>query len=304
MPSRAYALDSISEFGPRAPSRRIPRSARRERVIVKQRRPGRPQDFRASQSRNPALRERLHGVHCVTEAIRAQRRELFRLLLRSGAERRPEIREILDAAAALGLPVEEVDREGLGGPESTNPQGIALDAGPLPEVGLDDLCAPREGGRRVVALDGVEDPQNVGAIVRVAEASGAQGMLLTTRRAPPLSPALARASAGAVEWLPVARVSNLSRGVKYLQSKGFWIVGADLCATASVYQVPAEILRGDLVLVLGAEGRGLRPEIQKLVDHPVRIPMRGKVASLNVATAAAVLLFELMRRAGPEALPE
>jgi 23S rRNA (guanosine2251-2'-O)-methyltransferase len=122
-------------------------------------------------------------------------------------------------------------------------------------------------------------------------------MVLSKRRAPPLSPAVARASAGAIEWLPVARVTNLARAIQYLKSEGFWVVGADPSATESLYEVPDRVLQGDLAVVLGAEGRGLRPEVRKLVDHPVRIEMRGQVASLNVSAAGAVLLYELLRRA-------
>jgi 23S rRNA (guanosine2251-2'-O)-methyltransferase len=171
-----------------------------------------------------------------------------------------------------------------------------LEVGPLPELEIEDLVVPGDAPRRLVILDGVEDPQNVGALARVAEGSGVQGMVLSKRRAPPLSPAVVRASAGAIEWLPVARVTNLARSIKYLKTQGFWVVGADLSATQTLYGVPDRVLQGDLAVVLGAEGKGLRPEIQKLVDHPVRIDMQGQVQSLNVAAAGAVVLFELLRR--------
>jgi len=119
---------------------------------------------------------------------------------------------------------------------------------------------------------------------------------MTRRRSPPLSPALARASAGAIDWLPVARVANLVRALEELKTKGFWVVGADPEAKMELYELPDRLLLGDLVVVLGAEGRGLRPGVRAAVDHPVRIPMRGRVASLNVASAGAVLLYELLRR--------
>ena len=250
--------------------------------------------------------DRLHGVHCVREALRARRRKPHRLLVRAG-RLRPELDELVRLARTWGVRVEEVEARDLvaePGPGASNPQGVALEAEPLPELELADLIlAASQGcgrGRRIVALDGVEDPQNVGAIVRVAEASGVAGLVLTQRRAPPLSPALARASAGAVEWLPVARVTNLGRALKCLKSEGFWVVGADPEATASVFEVEPRVLRGDLVVVLGAEGRGLRPGVASLVDHPVRIPMQGRVGSLNVSAASAVLLYELMRRSGLE----
>jgi 23S rRNA (guanosine2251-2'-O)-methyltransferase len=250
----------------------------------------------------------------VREAIRAGRRPLIRLLVRRG-ERRGEVAELVRAAVEAGLEVAEVDLEelipgeedgrGSGASSLGNPQGVALEVGPLPEVSLAELCVPCGGPRRIVALDGVEDPQNLGAISRVADASGACGLILTSHRAPRLSSAVTRASAGAIEWLPVARVGNLRRALEDLKDQGFWVVGADLEAPVSLYEVPDSLLQGDLVVVLGAEGRGLRPGVRALVDHPVQIPMQGRVASLNVATAGAVVLFELLRRSskgsGPEA---
>lgn len=240
--------------------------------------------------------EVLYGVHSCVEALRAGRRRIVALLVKPGAERRPEIRELIRAAKDRGLPIRCLDRELLDISDAANPQGVGLEVGPLPEVEIEELVAPSDAPRRLVILDGVEDPQNVGALARVAEGSGVRGMVLSKRRAPPLSPAVARASAGAIEWLPVARVTNLARTIKYLKSKGFWVVGADPSAPESLYEVPDRLLQGDLAVVLGAEGSGLRPEVQKLVDHPVRIEMRGQVASLNVSAAGAVLLFELLRR--------
>jgi 23S rRNA (guanosine2251-2'-O)-methyltransferase len=246
--------------------------------------------------------QRLHGVHCVQEAIRAGRRRLDRVLVRQG-RRRPEVERLLEEARAAGLPVVEVDSATVGrgaGPGSP-PQAVALEAGPLPELDLTELLEPREGaapGRpvRLVALDGVEDPQNAGAIVRVAESAGADGLILTERRSPPLGAALARASAGAVEWLPVARAPNLRNALKFLKKEGFWTIGAEPEGAVSLFEAPPALTEGPLVVVLGAEGRGLRPGVRDEIDHRVRIPMAGRVASLNVATAAAVILFELLRR--------
>ena len=256
-----------------------------------------PRGRRGVAQPGPRDTEQLHGIHCVVEALRARRRRLVRLSIVPGAEKRPEVAEAIELAHNAGVPVGHISREDLGAGEAKNPQGVALEAGRLPEIGLEELCRPAPGGRRIVALDGVEDPQNVGALARVAEGSGACGLLLTRRRSPPLSPALARASAGAIEWLPVARVGNLSRAILDLKDEGFWVVGADPGASEGLYEMNDELLRGDLVVVLGAEGRGLRPEVKKLVDHPVRIPMQGRVASLNVSAAGAVLLYELLRRA-------
>jgi 23S rRNA (guanosine2251-2'-O)-methyltransferase len=239
-------------------------------------------------------------VHPVLEALRASRRDLHRLLVEANSRRGP-LREILTAAEAAQVPVEIVDPGELrSGGERGNPQRVALDAGPIPEMSLDELVGQRVAPCLLVMLDGVEDPQNLGAIARVAEAAGAQGLLLGRRRAPPLSPAASRASAGALEWLPVARVGNLTRAVDQLKGQGFWAVGADPSAADSLFEVAPKLFAGDLLVVLGAEGRGIRPGVKASLDHLVRIPTVGRVNSLNVSTAGAVVLFELMRRAALE----
>jgi len=232
----------------------------------------------------------------VLEALRAQRRPLLRLRQRRGL-RRPELDEISSLARTLGLSIDEVPPDELdppGGSESPS-QGLALRVGPLPEASLESL-AGGASPRTVVALDGVEDPQNVGAIARVAEGCGVAGLLLTRRRSAPLGAAVSRASSGAIEWLPVARVANLRRSLLNLKERGFWVYGCDPSGGDDLFGMAPSLTRGDRVVVLGAEGRGLRPGTRKLVDHAVRIPMAGRVGSLNVATTAAVVLFELARR--------
>jgi 23S rRNA (guanosine2251-2'-O)-methyltransferase len=236
----------------------------------------------------------LTGIQAVREALRAGRRPLQRLFLQVGVRgERPEHAALRRLAERAGVPVELEIGPGAPGEH----QGVRLRAGPLPELTLEQLLVEREqDDLSLVALDGVEDPQNLGAIARVADAAGAAGLVLTQRRAPPLSPAVSRASAGAIEWLPAARVSNLGRALKLLKDQGFWIFGADPEGDRSLFELPARAVRGRRVVVLGAEGRGLRPGIVRSLDFRVRIPMTGRVASLNVASAAAVLLFELARR--------
>lgn len=211
--------------------------------------------------------------------------------MRRGA---PDLEALRSAASELGLEVREVE-----GPELSRllapgcrDQGVVLEAGPLPELRVEELAATR---KTLVALDGVEDPQNLGSLVRVAEAAGAGGLILTDRRAPELSPAVARASAGAVEWFPVARVVNLLRSIKYLKDQGFWIYGAVPEGSIDLLRADPACLPGPRVLVLGGEGRGIRSGVRASLDFELGIPMAGQVASLNVATAGAVLLFELRR---------
>jgi len=184
-------------------------------------------------------------------------------------------------------------------PAGARNQGLVLEAGPLPAPPLEELqtldALPGEA-RRLVALDGVEDPQNLGAVIRVAEAAGALGLILTSRRAPPLGAAVSRASAGAVEHLPVSRVGNLRRALEQLKEGGFWTIGADPDAAEDLFLTPDRIWQGDLVLVFGSERRGLRRTVAEALDHRVRIPMAGRVGSLNVAAAAAVVLFHARLR--------
>lgn len=249
--------------------------------------------------RRPERDSDLCGLHPCLEALRARRRSLRRLRVRRG-RRRPELERVVSAAQRAGVPVEEIEEEEIARriPPGVNAQGVLLEAGPLPEIALSELPAAGEVPRIVLALDGVEDPQNVGAVARVAEAAGASGLVLTRRRAPPLSPALARASAGAIEWLPVARVPNLPRALKQLKENGFWALGGSSTQGLNLFSLPERVVTANLVLVLGSEGRGLRPGVATRLDERVRIPLAGRVGSLNVAAAAAVLLFELKRRAG------
>jgi 23S rRNA (guanosine2251-2'-O)-methyltransferase len=242
--------------------------------------------------------EVLAGLQSVREALHARRRRMGLLWIRT-----PEPRgagEVLALAEAAGVPVEwgPTSELEVGLPAGARSQGLLLQAGPLPELDLADaLSFPLEEAPLLVALDEVEDPQNVGAVARAAEGLGATALLLTRRRAPPLSPAVSRASAGAIEHLPVARVPNLPRALRELHERGYWRLGGDSDPGATPIEASADALwTGPLVLVLGSEEHGLRPGVTKELDQRVRIPMRGRVASLNVGAAAAVLLFEALRR--------
>jgi 23S rRNA (guanosine2251-2'-O)-methyltransferase len=244
--------------------------------------------------------ERLVGFQAVREALRARRRALVRLHVRAGL-RRTELAELRGLAREAGVAVVEVSPEALNRlAPGLRTQGLVLEAGPLPEPGLDEVLALGPAGRRrVVALDGVEDPQNVGALLRSAEAAGATGVLIPERRAPPLGAAVARASAGAVEHLPIARVVNLARALERAKERGFWVVALDPEAEVSLFETPDSLWESDLAIVLGGEGEGLRHGIRRLADHRLAIPMRGRVASLNVSAAGALALFEAARRGKP-----
>jgi 23S rRNA (guanosine2251-2'-O)-methyltransferase len=242
--------------------------------------------------------ELLTRFHPVREALRARRRTLHALRVREPEAPR-EAEPLLALAAAAGVRVVPCSAAELGRglPPGVKAQGYVLEAGELPELSLSELAAlGTPSARCVVALDGVEDPQNLGAIARVAHAAGANGLLLTDRRSAPLSPAVSRASAGAIEHLPAARVVNLARGLEALKEQGFWVFAAQPDAPQTVFDVPDKFWAGDLALVMGAEGRGIRAGLTRHLDTPVSIPMAGAVASLNVSAAAAVVLYEWVRR--------
>jgi 23S rRNA (guanosine2251-2'-O)-methyltransferase len=245
--------------------------------------------------------ERVVGFHPVREALKARRRTLHRLVHRDDP-RHPALPELVALATAARVPIEPVAAAALDrGAGGLRHQGLVLEAGPLPSPSLEALLTALPGpagATTLVMLDGVEDPQNLGAVVRVADASGAAGVVLAARGAPPLSPAVSRASAGAVEHLPVARAPNLRRALDSLRGCGYWAMGADAERGDDLFALPERTWRGDLVLVFGAEGRGLRPGVAAGLDHRVRIPLIGHVASLNVAAAAAVVCFEAARRRG------
>ena len=192
------------------------------------------------------------------------------------------------------LPAHELER--LAG--SPDHQGVVAEVDPYPYAGGEELL--REAGALLVALDQVQDPGNLGAVCRSAEAAGAGGVVIPERRAAGVTPAVCKASAGAVEQLRVARVRNLADWLAQARDAGFWAWGADAGAETAHSEVD---LSGGLVLVLGGEEKGLRPRVAAACDGLLRIPLGGRIESLNVSAAAAVLLFEARRQRGSGAAP-
>jgi len=176
---------------------------------------------------------------------------------------------------------------------SPDHQGIVAEVDSYPYAGAEELLAPPHG--LIVALDQVQDPRNLGAVCRSAEAAGAAGVVIPSRRSAAITAVACKASAGAVEHLPVARVPNLADWLRTAKEAGAWVYGAEAGAPAPYERAD---LTGKVVLVLGSEGRGLRRRVAESCDLLVSIPVRGRVGSLNVSAAAAVLLFEAARQRG------
>lgn len=230
----------------------------------------------------------LSGIHPVAEALRAHH-PLDRVLVAQGAGG-PRLQEIIDMARKASIAVRFEPRSALDRLAGTSAhQGVVALGAAMKYSGLDDV-APSE---MIVVLDGVEDPHNLGAIIRTAHAAGAGGIIIPERRAAGVTDVVAKAAAGALEHLPVTRVTNINRTLEELKQSGHWIYGLDERGTEPYdcveYNTPT-------VLVLGGEGKGLHDQVRKHCDVLVRIPLAGKISSLNVSVAAGVVLFEWRRR--------
>ena len=229
------------------------------------------------------------GIHPVREALRAGR-GLDRILIARGAGG-PRLQEIIDLARQQSVPVRFEPREALDrASNSAAHQGVLAFGAAERYAELDEIAV---NAQLLVVLDGVEDPHNLGAIIRTAHAAGAAAVVVPDRRAAGLTETVAKAAAGALEHLPVVRVGNVNQTLETLKARGFWIYGLDERAThlysETDYAKPT-------VIVLGGEGQGLHQLVKKHCDVLVRIPMSGAISSLNVSVAAGIVLFEWNRR--------
>jgi 23S rRNA (guanosine2251-2'-O)-methyltransferase len=240
----------------------------------------------------------LEGRRPVLEALRAGR-PVDRILLASGVGR-GALADLLELARRRGVAVETVPRSLLDAEASTGAhQGVLAVAAPIEPVDLAELLAVPLGGREppfFLAMDGIEDPQNLGALARSAEAAGCHGLVLPRHGSAPLSAAAVKASAGALQHLPVAEVTNLARGLQRLGESGLWCIGLDGDAPASLFEV--DLADEPVCVVVGGEGAGLHRLVREACDVLVHIPMAGRVESLNASVAGALALFEVRRRRG------
>jgi 23S rRNA (guanosine2251-2'-O)-methyltransferase len=230
----------------------------------------------------------LSGIHPVAEALRS-RHPLDRVLVAQGAGG-PRLQEIIDLARRAEVPVRFEPRAALDRLAGTpSHQGVVALGAARKYAGLETAAA----SQLVVVLDGVEDPHNLGAIIRTAHAAGAGAVIIPERRAASVTDVVAKAAAGAIEHLPVVRVTNVNRAVEELKERGFWVYGLDERGPEDYAKIE---YNAPTALVLGAEGKGLHEQVRKHCDVLVRIPMSGKISSLNVSVAAGVVLFEWRRR--------
>lgn len=243
------------------------------------------------------MAELLYGRNAVREALRARRRTFQRLLVSAGAQEAGTLGEVVRIAEEAGVPVARVDRRDLDRRfRDANHQGVALECGDYPYAELEDcLALAEERGESVLLLmlDHLQDPQNIGTLLRTAEVVGVHGVIIPGRRAAEITPAVVNASSGAVEHLRVAVITNLAATIEQVQRAGVWVVGVEDDPRAQEYdRVDLDM---PLALVLGAEGPGLARLTRERCDFLVRLPMRGQIASLNVAVAGSIVLYHAWR---------
>ena len=238
----------------------------------------------------------IEGRNPVIEALKSGR-TINRILLARDIGRHSAIAEVLHISQARGIPVEYVTRRVIDESSTTSAhQGVIAYAAVKEYVALENLLIiskERNEPPLYCILDGIEDPQNLGAILRTAEASGIHGVIIRSRRAVGLTAAVAKASAGAVEYVPVARVSNISQAVVTLKRSGVWVVGIDPTGKIDYSQVDFRLATA---IVVGGEGTGLSDLVKKRCDSVASIPMRGKITSLNASIAAALVMYEAFKQ--------
>lgn len=236
----------------------------------------------------------IYGINSVSEALKARGRGFEWVGV---AKERHDLRlqRIIEDCRKMSIPVRFMPRVELDRMASTGAhQGVVAVTSAKQYTDLDDVIAAKRGQYSlIVVLDGVEDPHNVGAILRTADAAGANGIVIPERRAAGITGTVAKSSAGASEHLPVAKVTNIARTLEDFKSKNLWTVGLDERAGQNYDQVDYKM---DCAVVLGAEGHGLHDLVKKKCDFLVSVPMLGKVPSLNVSVAAGVVLYEVVRQ--------
>ncbi|MGF7186330.1 23S rRNA (guanosine2251-2'-O)-methyltransferase [Desulfitispora alkaliphila] len=236
--------------------------------------------------------EILIGKNAVLEALKADR-EINKVMFSSDAR----LNEINSRAKDKKIPVQKVSKSKLDQLSGNGKhQGVIAMVSPKEYIDFDQLVDKsfRESQEPIlIILDELEDPHNFGAILRTAEAAGAQGVVIPKRRSVPLTQVVAKASAGALEYMPVARVSNLVNAIKELQQRGYWVVGTDASGSKTHTEVD---LKGPIALVIGSEGKGMGRLVKETCDFVAKLPMRGSINSLNASVAAGVVIYEALRQ--------
>lgn len=241
--------------------------------------------------REEAREDYLYGINPVKEALRAGR-SINSILLAGGGHNR-QIHEIIELAKERRVPVKEVPQSKLNLlSETKHHQNVAAYVSPVEYYSLEKLLLDDKNGDFVLALDGITDVHNLGAMMRTLEAAGFKYIMIPERRSAQVNSTVAKTSAGAIEFVRTVRVTSLGNAIKELKNNGYWVIGADLQASMDYRRAD---FKGKVVLVIGSEDRGISPSILKQCDYRVKIPMQGRINSLNASVSASILIYEALR---------
>jgi 23S rRNA (guanosine2251-2'-O)-methyltransferase len=240
--------------------------------------------------RNNDNLEWIYGIHSVRAAVKSRLSSVREMVVSSGAKDAQA--EFVPVAKKRNIPVRIIASREISDLAYTDShQGIAVKAGLPPYASLDNVI--RRKPYTIVVLDGITDPQNLGAIIRSAEAFGVSGVVVGKDRSARITPAVHKASSGAIEFMPVCMETNISRAIKRIKKEGYWVYGADVDATESLASIEFSEKK---VIVIGAEDKGIRPGVKKEVDFPVKIMLFGQTKALNASAASAILIYESTKR--------
>jgi 23S rRNA (guanosine2251-2'-O)-methyltransferase len=243
------------------------------------------------------LKEWITGRNPVMEVLQAKRRQIFRLLIVSGVEEKGRILEMQRIAAERKIPIERVSRERIE-KMAENPQGVALEVSTYPYVDLADITKAAKSKSEdlfVLALDVIQNPQNLGTLLRTAEAAGVHGVIIPTHHAAEVTPAVVNASSGASEHMLIAQ-GNITHLLLELKEAGAWVVGLEgVKGSKPIQEIP---LTGPIVVVVGNEGEGMRALVRETCDFLLSLPMNGRIESLNAAVAGSIVLYQVVLARG------
>ncbi len=257
----------------------------------------RSEELRMNSTDKQSLSDQIEGRNSVLELLESER-DINKILIAKG-ERHGSINKIITIAKQRKIVIAEVERQKLNAiSETNNHQGVIAIVPPFNYVEVEDVLNEAKAKKEdpfVLILDGIEDPHNLGSIIRTAETAGVHGVIIPKRRAASVNATVSKSSAGAVEHVKIARVNNINETIKYLKEEGLWICGTDGDAKDYYYN---QNLKGALAIVIGSEGFGMSKLVKENCDFLVKIPMKGKITSLNASVSAGIVIYEAIKQRG------
>ena len=253
------------------------------------------EELRMKNTDNQSLSDQIEGRNSVLELLESER-DINKILIAKG-ERHGSINKIITIAKQRKIVIAEVERQKLNAiSETNNHQGVIAIVPPFNYVEVEDILDEAKAKKEdpfVLILDGIEDPHNLGSIIRTAETAGVHGVIIPKRRAASVNATVSKSSAGAVEHVKIARVNNINETIKYLKEEGLWICGTDGDAKDYYYN---QNLKGPMAIVIGSEGFGMSRLVKENCDFLVKIPMKGKITSLNASVSAGIVIYEAIKQ--------